>query len=344
MKPNIFYHATKELSQDAFLAWLLEWADESNYQHNPALSDTAKDFVRYLIGVNHEIEINSVEVRRQWKDIDITATINNEYFIIIEDKTNSGERDKQLERYDKAGKKDAVENNLILRPIYIKTGNESREVKAKLNKEWTIIIRKELLAIMNKRPVADSIFNDFLEYMTVIETQTNSYNLLSNIKSDWRAAEGFYISLEDHLKNPGWGYVSNQSGGFLGLWYHEVTLGTHNIYIQIENNVNKDPDKNGIKVVVKISGGNRALQQLIDVLSTLQGIAAKEDIILEKPRKFRVGATSTLAIVKNAFPSEQEATFDVNEFISTLKKIENILNIYAEMNQTSGNVQEAQPL
>ena len=30
MKPNLFKYATSELSQDAFICWLLEWAKPQN--------------------------------------------------------------------------------------------------------------------------------------------------------------------------------------------------------------------------------------------------------------------------------------------------------------------------
>ncbi len=49
MKPNLFALATKELSQDAFLAWLLQWADPECREHNAALNDVAGEFVNRLI-------------------------------------------------------------------------------------------------------------------------------------------------------------------------------------------------------------------------------------------------------------------------------------------------------
>lgn len=43
-KPNIFRLATKELSQDGFFTWLLQWADNNHKQHDQNLNETAKDF------------------------------------------------------------------------------------------------------------------------------------------------------------------------------------------------------------------------------------------------------------------------------------------------------------
>ena len=91
MQPNIFRLATKELSQDGFFTWLLQWADNDHNQHNQLLNETAKDFVRLLLGKSVDYQINKVEAGRQWNNIDIWAEINDEYFIGIDDKTNTGE-------------------------------------------------------------------------------------------------------------------------------------------------------------------------------------------------------------------------------------------------------------
>ena len=67
--PNLFQVATSELSQDAFFAWLMQWADPSNLQENQALCSIGQDFVRFLIkkynGTELE-EITKVETGRQW--------------------------------------------------------------------------------------------------------------------------------------------------------------------------------------------------------------------------------------------------------------------------------------
>lgn len=148
-KPNIFKLATKELSQDAFFSWLLQWADDKYNQYNPELNETAKDFIRLLLGKTYDYTINKVDAGRQWNNIDIWVEVNDEYFIAIEDKTNTKEHSEQLERY-----KDIVTNHykdkshkLVF--IYLKTGNESsytlQEVK---NKGYSVIDRKNILQVL----------------------------------------------------------------------------------------------------------------------------------------------------------------------------------------------------
>ncbi len=103
MKPNIFSIATKELSQDGFFTWLLKWAAPENEKRNSKLFKCAQNFIKLLLST-HNVEINEiteVDVRPQWKNIDIWAKINNEYLIIIEDKTFTVEHSNQLEKYKK---------------------------------------------------------------------------------------------------------------------------------------------------------------------------------------------------------------------------------------------------
>jgi len=88
MKPNIFDISTKELSQDAFITWLLQWADISNSSHDLDLRNCGKDFVSELIKKSNPdfIEtVTTVRAGRQKENIDVWAEVNDKYLIIIED-------------------------------------------------------------------------------------------------------------------------------------------------------------------------------------------------------------------------------------------------------------------
>ena len=126
MKPNIFDIATKELSQDAFITWLLTFADNDNQQYDKELNLCAKEFVSMLIKKqipNFNDPIDTVKAGRQWENIDIWAEVNGKYLIIIEDKTISSEHSNQLERYKEIAEKWCSENKYET-PIciYLKTG------------------------------------------------------------------------------------------------------------------------------------------------------------------------------------------------------------------------------
>ncbi|WP_090330457.1 PD-(D/E)XK nuclease family protein [Dyadobacter koreensis] len=205
MKPNIFAHATKELSQDAFFAWLLEWADYRNQDFDHELHEVAKDFIRFLLD-KEDYAITNVEVLKQWQNMDITVTVNNEYFIVIEDKTNTGEHSGQLERYAKIVKSHDKSKNLEPVFIYLKTGNESQYTQQYVKSQgFKPIDRKSVLDVLRRKNVdiKNSIFTDFVAYMNVLEQSTNAFQTLQNITTDWKAAEGFYMLQETKISDAG---------------------------------------------------------------------------------------------------------------------------------------------
>ena len=58
-KPNLFSFATSELSQDAFICWLVSWA---NNPEEKELSGCAKDFICMLYNLNKSSKISSEAV------------------------------------------------------------------------------------------------------------------------------------------------------------------------------------------------------------------------------------------------------------------------------------------
>lgn len=330
MKPNIFAHATRELSQDAFFAWLLEWADNRNREFDQGLNDVAKDFVRLLLNKTEDYVIDKVEVRKQWQNIDISVEVNDEYFIVIEDKTNTREHSGQLKRYEDIANAYCESKNLepILR--YLKTGNESRLNLLEVEKQKFIPLdRNSILKTLANRKNKNSIFADFVDYLQILENNTNSIQTIKSITTEWKAAEGFYMSLENKISGAGWGSVPNQSGGFLGLWYYGIQSNYCNIYIQIENTVNKSlAIEDRIKVVLKISEWDKSLDKLYSTFEELKIIGNTKGIYLVKPKKFRIGSTSTLAVLENAFSANEDDSFDVDDFVSILKQLEKTLDAF----------------
>ena len=326
MKPNLFNFATKELSQDAFFTWFLNWAKGELNEQNPNLNQSAKDFIKTLLGVSNDYLITKVVAGRQWYNIDIWAEINDEYFIGIEDKTNTGEHSKQLERYKEIATKHYKDKPHKLVFIYLKTGNESlSNLKTIEQKGYKSIDRKTILDIFNKRHIENEIFNDFKDYLTEIENATNSFSKFEKITNNWKASEGFYIKLQENINEwTDWRYVANQMGGFLGFWYHwKGTNEISEIYIQIENAFN-----NGIKLVIKIAGWEQKTQILYQTLNELKPFAERNNIKINKPDKYRAGNTSTLAVVQNAFQTDNNGDFNFPLFLETLKNLEKTIDEY----------------
>lgn len=335
MKPNIFRLATKELSQDGFFTWLIQWADNTQIEHDKDLNETAKDFIRLLLNLPIDFIINKIKAGRQWNNIDIWVEVNDEFFIAIEDKTNTGEHSKQLEKYKEFSTNYYKDKNYKLAFVYLKTGNESLSSLNKIKgKGYSVIDRKLILGILKKRQINNDIFNDFKEYLTEIENQTNSIDKLEKITSVWKAGEGFFLKLQENISDwSDWRYVANQSRGFLGFWYHwKRTEEIGEIYIQVENAFEK-----GIKLVIKIADWEQNTSTLLRVLKEIKPYAKKNGLTITKPDRYKAGETSTLAIVQNAFQSDSDGNFDFDGFLATLRQLEKTLDEYCSDKNTAGN-------
>lgn len=324
-KPNIFQIATKELSQDGFFTWLIQWADKSNKEYDEELNHTAIDFVNLL--TNNSIQISDISAGRQWNNIDIWVEINNDTFIAIEDKTNTGEHSEQLERYKQLVTEHYKNKRSNFFYIYLKTGNESTSKLNKVKeKGYTVIDRKAILNVLNSSKSKNNILLEFKENLNKIETQTNSFNKFENIVSDWKAAEGFFTKLQELILPiwSDWGYVANQTGGFLGFWYNWVECNNYCLHIQIENSFDY-----GIKLVIKIDDWEPNIDTMYSALSKLQSEAQDTGLTIIKPDRFKTATTSTLAIIENAFAVDSDGNIENLEFIKTLKKIENLLKTHS---------------
>ena len=341
-RPNIFEIATKELSQDAFITWLLKWADDSCKNLDEDLHQCGREFVSTLIKNQYpdfSESINKVEAGRQWKKIDVWAEVNDKYLIIIEDKTNSREHSKQLEKYKETAEKWCQENNKE-KPIciYLKTGNECEAnlKKIKDKKEYYIFDRKDFINLFNKfeQQIKNNIFVDFRERMLQIDNLTNGYKVKI---SDWNgkdskcdeckyyAWQGFYMAIETKIENEGWGYMDNRSGGFLGfILLDSLKCGQYPIFIQLEQEtfvfkISTNPEKVGLpeEEIKKIR------KQVRNEISSKLIEKAKQKGYNEiiKPSRFGEGVYMAIAIVeqKNWLGADEDIV-NVEKVVENLKK------------------------
>lgn len=240
-KPNLFEIGTKELSQDAFITWLLRWADDSCKKFDKDLNACGKAFVSELIKKQYpdfSEEITKVEAKRQEKDIDIWAVVNDKYLIIIEDKTNSGQHSKQLERYKEIAEKWCVENNKKA-PIciYLKTGNESiASLNAIVNKGYHLFSRIDFINLFSPfECIENDIFKDFKERMQQLEKWTSNFNNIEINKWGWYDWQGFYMGIEKDLGNPNWEHQNGKGARFWKMWFNAEKAGEYPLFIQLEN-------------------------------------------------------------------------------------------------------------
>lgn len=125
-KPNLFEFATSELSQDAFICWLLSYV---NYGQDKKLNQCAKDLVALLYNLKHSSKISAgdiqgIEIKRQFHNIDIyfEADIKGiKVPFIIEDKTYTSHHSEQLQRYQEKIIETGFEKDQIV-CVYFKTG------------------------------------------------------------------------------------------------------------------------------------------------------------------------------------------------------------------------------
>lgn len=316
MKPNLFKFATSELSQDAFILWLLEWANPKYAAEDKALHETAQEFVRLLLN-NKDLTIKSVNTTRQKNHIDVFAIVNEKYAIIIEDKTDTSEHNNQLERYEKWVTEQKEYSALETHIVYYKRGNESyfrlnKMIDKYALKRFTILTRKDVLEVLTKCTTNNLIFCDYVEYIQDIQRQTEAYQSLP--VSDWSyyTWQGFYMALEKELQTGDWGYVPNKQGGFWGFNWHwdSITSNTDvDIYLQIEEK----------KLCVKACQKDGVEKGYI-YSSQLVELAKEKNISLVKPDRLRKGTTMTLAVHK--FPD----TANFSDIVQLLREIDNFLD------------------
>lgn len=293
IRNNLFFYATSELSQDAFICYLLSFAMKEYKNNDKELSQCAEELLETM-GILNE-EIVDVELRRQYKNIDILVEVNKKYNIIIEDKTFTSQRDGQINRYKETLQEEGRTNIIC---VYYKIIEQSKPEDNVIN-----ITRKDLLNIFRKYKTNDKIFNDYVEYLEWIDNDVNSYKNLEIDKWSGNSYRGFFTHLiEDNIidksRGYGWDYVSNISGGFMGLWWHFINNTSssselnsncfYEIYLQIENNI----------IAIKLSSKDTANQkEAIDFRWKLYEYF-KGQIPELKKKKFRNGKYMTVGFIE----------------------------------------------
>ena len=259
-RPNLFRYGHKELSQDAMICWLLDWANERYKKECPALHEAGQRFARALFakhGRPGPRRIETVKLGMQVASIDVLAWVDGEYALLIEDKTDSGRHGGQLKRYhekalggslkvwdETADKSDkwvpVIPTKDKLFPIFLKTGNMSRAEKRviegiELSPPYRVFERQDFLDVLKGCDLrASEILAAFHDHLAEKESRTCAYKCAPLRHWPWEGWEGLFRCLEENLEVDGWRYVPNPSGGFLGLWWHWRNGGGDDVHLQIE--------------------------------------------------------------------------------------------------------------
>ncbi len=222
-RPNLFKIATSEFSQDAFIVWLLQWADIRYATIDAKLNGLAKNFVRALINVSCDYEIKEVEAGRQWNNIDIWTAVNNEYIIVIEDKKGTKEHSDQLMRYAESVKEYYKNNEMKIILIYFKMEEQSNYTVVE-KAGFSLFNREKMLKILGcyhsgTGEQVNNILLDYMDYLLELDENIKSFQSLPLNKWNWYSWKGFFSTIQKVFVGGEWDYVPNPAGGFLGFWW-----------------------------------------------------------------------------------------------------------------------------
>jgi hypothetical protein len=322
LRPNLFEFSPSELTQDAMICWLLSWAKPEYKTIDAALNDAARFFLRKLfeVGSTQIQECKTLEIRKQYRNIDILLIVNEEYVILIEDKVDAGEHSDQLERYLRAIQSDGYQKNKII-PIYLKTGNQS-DYTTIAGAGYFLFRRGDFLQVLEHGKsvgVQNSIFLDFFEYLTGIETQTNSY--LTVPLQEWSdySWQGFFVHLQKSLRDSDWCRVNNPGGGFWGFWWRGRGREGEK-YLQLEED----------KLCFKI-GSNKNKQKENAWHDSVMQAAQGKELRIVHPRRMRSGNSTTIAVVDGDYrQTDDQGLIDMSKTIEFLREIERFFDSVAE--------------
>jgi len=334
-RPNLFSYATSELSQDAFICWLAAWADPRWKDADPALHQTALDFIVSMIhkekSAYDPANIKTVKVQPQVKKLDILIEINKDLdsklAILVEDKTHTSNHSDQLNRYYKQINEDGyVESQMI--PLYFKTGYQSKFDTLGIFKTY---LRSDFLEILREgsKSVKNAIYDDFLQHleeMDYIIRQFSTKELEHWQDKDWI---GFFMVLYDDrhkLYEPfttdeaNWNYVANPTGGFYGFWWYFKNLSNKPFvpYLQLEQN------SLCFKIMVDIESDRRSARDEAYQKIQQTGSRLNENVI--RPERMGNGKFMTVSRWSGDYRVFNNGQLDFPATLENLKKAQQILD------------------
>ena len=344
-KPNIFDYATKELSQDAMICWLIRWADDCFADADRELHGCGRDFVGALLrshGVETLPDRIETKIFQQDKGIDVLARISPDHLLLIEDKTGTQDHSGQLKRYyelviqGKTKLQEADKENVY--PIYLKTGNQPLYKDKKIEKRqegfsrwYKVFNRTEFLDVLRTYKGNHQALVDYRDHLERWERSTNSFLKYQRTKWSWKSWEGFFRYLEEEhgFKARYWGYVSNKSGGFLCFEWNAIHVngngnGGPNLCLRLEVNPGKKEDSSYL-LCFKVHNVAKAKQQKWKWRWHKRIIAVSRGRV-KRPRVMRVGNTMTVGHWDGDWLAFSNGKINLADTIANLRKAEVILD------------------
>lgn len=253
--PNIFNYATSELSQDAFLCYLCEFGMEK-FKNSEEYKLAHKFLALCAIPEDEKIE----NIKRQYCKIDVLIETEN-FFLIIEDKTDTNEHDDQISRY--AEIMHSENKNKKIKVCYFKTGDYVQDYKADgkilSDKDVYSLRRKDILGLLENYH-KDKIINMFYDKLASVENEIK--NCDENDISTWTKSKWFdviYNALKNNNKitdRVNIEDVPNAQGGFYGCWFDFKRIEELTVYKQIEIHI-KDNKTEKVNLCLRCDAENK---------------------------------------------------------------------------------------
>ena len=292
-QPNIFDYATSELSQDAFICYLLAFGKEKYKNDFPKEYKLAHKFLSKC-GINETEEI--LAVKRQVHNIDVLI-ITTSYLLIIEDKIYTDEHDDQIIRYVKnlRANKEEYTIDKTIKVCYLKTTDyvrayQSSDINILPKSDCCSLNRNDLMDLLEECRQCNIIYESFYNRLKMVNERANACK--DNDIFDWNKEKWFaYLSSELKGRNFNIGWVNNARGGFYACWFDWKKCGKGEDYKQIEISF-ADDKTSKVKLCLKFSSENKEItrysQSAIKDLQ-VKAVARKYEI------SNRVGRTTTYA-------------------------------------------------
>jgi hypothetical protein len=262
----------------------------------------------------------------------VYARVNDDFFIIIEDKTHTKTHDNQLARYRQSAQAMCEHEKRQLVCIYLKTGDESQaSFEAIKHDGFAVVVRHDLLAFFKKHDVKNAIYEDFVENLQRIEDAVQSY-MTAPIKDwnyflplHWYVWTGFFRFLETNFngKNAAW-HVAHPRDSFLYYYWggKPINDGSCWIYLQIESNTGK--------LCFKIGTNDALFHEMLTQWHNIikQHAQSAGMATIQRPERIDAsGKTATIAIVnREDWLGADDAIFDANAVLERLEQYTKFLH------------------
>lgn len=230
--PNIFEFATSELSQDAFICWLVSYV---NHPEEAVLHECSKDFISMLYNLKYGVDTIVKEdvlrlvdkPKRQYFDIDVyfqCVIKDKTCSFIIEDKMHTTQHSGQLSKYKKKIEEDGVKEDDVI-SIYFKTGYLlSRDYDAEKKYEYKILDYRTLNKFLQRYKTDNIIFESYKEYIS-----TNFFEYYETSLNDFFKNDDIKLFEKDFVQ---WEFMSKlldrcrEYGNNLALIEYKISEGT----------------------------------------------------------------------------------------------------------------------